>query len=93
MFYEFKKEIVAISNTGPIISVFQCGRVDLLQRYFKEIHIPKSEIEEFDRHNIADFAEDLIDLGLFQVHNLTDFEQEKAKKIKDKRSSTPFSRI
>jgi predicted nucleic acid-binding protein len=42
-------EIVVASNTGPLVSAFQCGRIDLLRRYFGVIHIPETVLLEMRR--------------------------------------------
>ena len=36
-------KIVVVSNTGPLISAFQCGRTDLLKRYFSVIYVTVSD--------------------------------------------------
>ena len=47
-------------NTGPLISAFQCGRVDLLKRYFKTVYIAPSEVAEFEKHGAGEELDDLI---------------------------------
>jgi predicted nucleic acid-binding protein len=40
----------AVSNTGPLISVFQSDSFSLLARVFAAIHIPVACVVELDRH-------------------------------------------
>ncbi len=51
------------SNTGPLISAFQCGRIDLLKHYFETIYIPESELEEFRRHGADETIRQLTSEG------------------------------
>jgi predicted nucleic acid-binding protein len=70
------KKITAISNTGPLISVFQCNRVDLLKLFFSVIYITASELIELEKHGWIDEVKNLINEGLIKViDSLT--EQEK----------------
>jgi predicted nucleic acid-binding protein len=36
-------KIAVVSNTGPLISALQCGRVDLLKHYFSVIYVTASK--------------------------------------------------
>jgi predicted nucleic acid-binding protein len=56
-------KIAVISNTGPLISAFQCGRIDLLKHYFETIYIPESELEEFRRHGADETIRQLVSEG------------------------------
>jgi predicted nucleic acid-binding protein len=73
--------IVVVSNTGPLLSAFQCNRTDLLARYFARIHIPASEMEEFERHDAGDQLRELIKDGLVVVEHLSSAEAASAKDI------------
>ena len=73
--------IIVVSDTGPLLSAFQCGRIDLLRRYFKQVYIPASAIQEFKRHNAGDNLRELIEDGLIVVEHLTVTETEKAEQI------------
>ena len=42
-------KVIAVSNTGPLISAFQCGRMDLLRRYFSVIYITASDSPSWTR--------------------------------------------
>jgi predicted nucleic acid-binding protein len=63
-------EIVIASNTGPLVSAFQCGRIDLLRRYFGVIHIPETVLLELQRHGAGNAADRLAREGLFVVERL-----------------------
>ncbi|HXF05941.1 MAG TPA: hypothetical protein VNM72_11075 [Blastocatellia bacterium] len=73
--------IVAVSNTGPLISAFQSGRTDLLRRYFSVIYIPASELNELDEHGWANEIRELINDGLVKVVELTEQEKELAEHL------------
>ncbi|MFB0546090.1 MAG: hypothetical protein ACETWB_04200 [Anaerolineae bacterium] len=64
---DLSSQIIVVSNTGPLISAFQCRRVDLLQRYFETTHIPESALTEFERHGAEDMVRKLIDEGFISV--------------------------
>ena len=93
MFYRQFDTLIGVSNTGPLISAFQCGRTDLLRRYFRVIHIPQSELDEFQRHNAAEEIERLIDEGLVKVHVLTPEECRRAEEIARRIANRPSARV
>lgn len=75
-------KIVVVSNTGPLISAFQCGRTDLLKRYFSMIYITSSELSELAVHGWTDEIRSLIREGFVEVFSeLTDKELEQAKRV------------
>jgi predicted nucleic acid-binding protein len=74
-------KLVAVSNTGPLLSAFQCGRVDLLKHYLAVIHIPQSELTEFERHNAGEEIRSLIREGFVVVHHLDPEECIKAEEL------------
>ena len=47
-------------NTGPLISAFQCGRGDLLKRYFKTIYLAPTQVAEFEKHGAGEELDDCI---------------------------------
>jgi predicted nucleic acid-binding protein len=63
-------KIAAVSNTGPLISVFQSGRTDLLRRYFSAIHIPESVLVELEAHGAGDQTQQLIAEGFLVVETI-----------------------
>lgn len=93
MFYRQFDALIGVSNTGPLISAFQCGQATLLRRYFRIIHIPQSELDEFQRHNAAEEIEQLIDEGLVQVHVLTPEERRRAEEMARRIASRPSARV
>ena len=71
-------KIIAVSNTGPMVSAFQCGRADLLKRYFSLIYITESELDELDAHGWIDEVNQLVAEGFVAVEELTDLEKKQA---------------
>lgn len=74
-------KIIAISNTGPMVSAFQCGRIDLLKRYFSLIYITPSELEELNVHGWIDEVNQLVAEGFMVVEELTDSEKTEAEAV------------
>jgi predicted nucleic acid-binding protein len=85
-------KIVAVSNTGPLISAFQCGRIDLLKRYFSVIYITASELAELEKHGWTDDIRQLIDEGFVSVvEELTEREKELAEGVARRIATDPAS--
>ena len=85
-------KIVAVSNTGPLISAFQCGRTDLLERYFSVMYITASELSELDRHGWAEDIRELIAEGFVSVAaELGEREKELAEEVAKRIATTPTS--
>lgn len=75
-------KIVAVCNTGPLLSGFQCGRVDLLKRYFEAIHTAPSQVAEFEQHGAGEELDDLVQEGFVVLAEpLTSDEQDRAKML------------
>lgn len=87
-----EQKLICVANTGPLISAFQCGRVDLLELYFSTIHVPSSCWAEYEKHGIADGIQQLAEEGLVVVHVLTEAELEIVRKIAEAIASSPMSR-
>jgi predicted nucleic acid-binding protein len=85
--------MVAVSNTGPLISALQCGRVELLRRYSATIYIPQSELAEFERHNVKNEIQALLDEGLLVAQDLTPDEQETAQDIARQIAGHPLTKV
>jgi predicted nucleic acid-binding protein len=49
-----------VSNTGPLISALQCGRMDILRQFYDLIHIPASELPEYEKHGAGQEIQALI---------------------------------
>lgn len=71
VFYQTSEKMVAVANTGPLISALQCGRVELLRRYFATIHISQSELAEFEGHNVKDEIQALLNEGFLVAQHLS----------------------
>lgn len=85
-------KIIAVSNTGPLISAFQCGRTDLLKRYFSVIYITASELIELDKHGWTDDVRELINEGfVIVVEELTEQEKEFAEGVAKRIAADPTS--
>jgi predicted nucleic acid-binding protein len=76
---------IAISNTGPLVSAFQCGRLDILRIYFLVIYITKSEINELDNLGWrSDIDKAISNNDVTVIESLTKLEQEEAEQIAKK---------
>jgi len=93
VFYRRFDALIGVSNTGPLISAFQCGRTDLLKRYFRIIHIPCSELDEFQRHDAAGEVERLIAENLIQVHALSPSECRRAEGVARRIAGRPSAKV
>lgn len=60
-------KIIGVSNTGPLISALQCGRMDLLKHYFSVLYIAASEHRELKYHGWGDDIQGLIEEGFVIV--------------------------
>jgi len=88
---EVDKTAVAC-NTGPLISAFQCGRVDLLKRYFKRLYIASSQVAEFEKHGAAEELDDLIrEDFVVLAEALTAKEKERAEMLARRVAAQPSS--
>lgn len=87
-----RDKITVACNTGPLISAFQCGRVDLLERYFKTIYIVPSQVAEFEDHGAGEELDDLIREGLVVLAEpLTADERERAETLARRIAAHPLS--
>ena len=85
--------IIVVSNTGPLLSAFQCNRVDLLSRYFARIYVPESEVEEFERHGAGDRLRELIEDSLVVVEHLSAAEAASAEQIAQRIAGCTVSKV
>jgi len=92
VFYQTSEKMVAIANTGPLISALQCGQIELLRRYFAA-YIPQSELAEFESHNVKDKIKALLDEGLLVAQDLTPKEQEIAEDIARQIAGHPLAKV
>ena len=85
-------KIAAVSNTGPLISALQCGKIDLLKHYFSVIYITSSELAELEKHGWANEIRGLINEGFVSVvEELTDREKELAEDVARRIAADPTS--
>lgn len=82
----------AACNTGPLISALQCGRVDLLKRYFNTIYIAPSQVAEFEKHGAGEELDDLLQEGLVVLaEELTTDEKQRAESLARRIAKQPSS--
>ena len=84
-------KIVAVSNTGPLISAFQCDRPELLKRYFQVIYIVESELTELSNHGWTAEINQLIADGFIVVLPLTISEKQQAEALAKQIAKLPTS--
>jgi predicted nucleic acid-binding protein len=85
------KKIIAISNTGPLISVFQCDKVDLLKLFFSVVYITESELSELEKHGWIEEVKNLINEGLIKVIDSLTEEEKVTSELIAKRIALNFS--
>lgn len=71
---------VVVSNTGPLISALQSDCIPIICQFYDRIHIPNSEVVEYDKHGASQEIRRLIDTGLVVVHEDFTASEEKAAK-------------
>jgi predicted nucleic acid-binding protein len=59
---------VVVSNTGPLISALQSDCIPILYQFYDQIHIPGSELAEYDKHGAGQEVRLLVDADLVVVH-------------------------
>lgn len=84
-------KLVVVANTGPMISAFQCDRIDLLEQLFRMIHIPSIALPEYEKHRVGDEVQTLRDKGLVQVQTLGRSEAKRAATIAQQIAASPLS--
>jgi len=83
---------IVVSNTGPLISALQCDYMHLLRQFYDLIHIPASELTEFEEHGAAVEIRALIETGFIAAHHLTDSERVTARVIAEEIAQSSVSR-
>jgi predicted nucleic acid-binding protein len=85
-------KIIAACNTGPLISAFQCDRVDLLKRYFSILYIAPSQSREFESHGASELVSRLIKEGfIVTAAELTREEKAYAEELAHRIAASLFS--
>jgi len=88
--FESEDRVIVAADTGPLLSVFQSGTVELLRRYFSRIFIVQSQLAEFQKHGAATEIQSLIDESLvFVIKNLTDKEKSEAIEVARRIATAP----
>lgn len=85
-------QLVVVANTGPMVSAFQSGRVDLLQAVFQIIYLVPSAVSEHEKHGAGEFLRRLMDSGLVTILPLSSEEQVRAVVIAQQIATSPLSR-
>ncbi len=89
---ESTPQLIVVANTGPMISAFQSGCIDLLRGVFKIIYVVPSTMAEYEKHGASDFISPLIDSGLVMIVPLSAAEQENATTVAQQIAASPLSR-
>ncbi len=82
----------AVSNTGPMISVFQSEQVDLLMSLYDRIYIPSSALPEYTKHGADALIEELIAIGYIVVCELSETEKQEAKQVSEEIANDPLTK-
>ena len=82
------------SDTGPLLSAFQCGRVDLMVRTFGPIYLVDSIVEECRQHGAGDDIQTLIEeSSAVVIGYLSDDEQRQAQELARQIAASPYSKV
>lgn len=79
-----RHRITVVSNTGPLLSAFQCGQVDLMKRYIESVLIPPSVLDEFEKHGFGHQVQGLRSQDWLTVVSLTPDEVTQAMKLSER---------
>jgi len=82
----------AVSNTGPLLSVFQSGQAGLLKSLYDRIYIPASTLAEHTKHGAGALIQELIDAGFVVVCESSEIEKEAAKRISEEIAAHPLTK-
>ncbi|MDZ7343307.1 MAG: hypothetical protein ONA90_02210 [candidate division KSB1 bacterium] len=82
----------AVSNTGPMLSIFQSEQVALLKSLYDRIYIPASTLVEFTKHGAGALIQELIDTGFIVVCELSENEKGIAKRISEEIAAHPLTK-
>ena len=80
----------AISDTGPLISIFQSDSLELVTTLLPVIHIPSACRDELIRHGWSQSLQSAT--SRIEVHSLTESEEEMARTIARQIAFHPLSR-
>jgi predicted nucleic acid-binding protein len=82
----------AVSNTGPMLSVFQSEQVTLLKFLYDRIYIPASTLAEFMKHGAGALIQELIETGFVVVCELSETEKDTARRISEEIATHPLTK-
>ena len=86
-----RRKISMTSNTGPLMSAFQCGRVDLLKHYIDKLFIPPSVKAEIERHGFGLQMQALIEEDWIKPVILTAEETSRAQDLAKRIATSPLT--
>jgi len=86
------EKMVGVTNTGPLISAFQCGRVDLVKRFFSHLYISRIQVDEFVRHSAVCALNALISENFVQILDLREEEHQRAIVVSEKIAVSPLTK-
>ncbi|MCX7778595.1 MAG: hypothetical protein N2381_11190, partial [Armatimonadetes bacterium] len=73
--------IRSVSDTGPLLSAFQCGRIDILKHFHEVIYITPEQLEELRGHGAGEEVEVLVKEGFLVIVSLSEDEEFEALKV------------
>lgn len=83
---------IVVSNTGPLVSALQCGRLDIVRQLYDVVHIPSSVLAELVTHGAGPEIIEMVRAGFIVVHDdLTEEERAAAKAIAEAIADAPKS--
>jgi len=78
---KFTVKIRAVGDTGPLLSAFQCERIDILRHFHEVIYITPDQMAELQEHGAGEAAEALVREGFLVVVSLSEDEEREALKV------------
>lgn len=87
------EKLTAVSNTGPLVSAFQCNRIDLLKHYFTRIYLPPLVLAELEQHGTRDQIQQARAQDFVRVEHLSAQGAVRAKQIAERIASSPLTRV
>ncbi|MFQ5858994.1 MAG: hypothetical protein ACE5LU_25620 [Anaerolineae bacterium] len=86
-----RRKITVVSNTGPLLSAFQCNQVELMKRYIENALIPPSTLDEFDKHGFGDQIQELRAQEWVTIAPLTPNEVTQATQLTERIADSPLT--
>jgi predicted nucleic acid-binding protein len=82
----------AVSDTGPLLSVFQSECLDMFRSLYDKIYIPASTLPEYKQHGAGNLIDALIQEGWVIVCALSSSEKETAWALAEEIAAHPSTR-